>query len=496
MSWAALSTIWAKGASFFAQIVLGYLLTSSDWGTYAIAISVAAFVMTFRDGGVRELLVHRGAADYESLRGPVFWLALLINVGIAAVLALIAIVAADFYEQPALKSLIWILAVAVVLDTPGQLLRAKLRIELRFATYARLTVASATLRYGGAIVLAWQGHGAMSFVLPLPFIAVLEWVVLTLLTRDILFRSRPSLATWPSLLGEVKWLLLGTVTTVFATMGDYVVLGRLVPAAVVGTYYFAFQLAVHGSMLAAANVNTVLMPTLVRVGPDGTRQRRATLRALRSLALIASPLSLGLAAVIDPLETAIWGGRWKQAIGAVQILGVMLPIRLSFMIATSSLKARGAFRLWALLSLSQGLGLMLVALVAGLLMPDATRIAMLVAGYWLVASPLALYSALRELAGVRDLVASLLPSWTISLASLAIAIALDRLGVEECAPVVRVGVLGGAFAVVFLSLSRTLNKEHLSDTVSILPVPLRKPLTKLLRLWEPGFQKANGPNGK
>ncbi len=482
MSWAAAGTIWAKGASFAAQIVLGYLLTGDEWGVYAIAISVAAFVMTFRDGGVRELLVQRGESEYDNLVGPVFWIALTVNAAIAAFLAATAVVAADFYEQPEVRDLIWVLAATVILDTPAQLLRAKLRIDLRFGLYARLDIISATIRYGGAIVLATQGFGAMSFVLPLPVISVVEWALMAYLTREKLLRHRPEFARWRALLHGVKWLLLGTIAGVFATMGDYTVLGKLVPAGVVGSYYFAFQLSVHASMLAAANVNTVLMPTLVRVGSDLVRQSRATLRALAALSLIASPLSLGLTVVIDPLELLIWDGKWRSAVGAVQILGFMLPIRLSFMLATSSLKARGLFRRWAVLAVVQGLGLMATAGVTGSFTDSPTVIALVISLYWLIMSPVTLGVAIRRLATVGQIGSALAPAWLIACGCASVLLAIDSLFLAELTPPVRVLLLGLGYSVLFLTLTRLLIRSHLSDTLSVLPAKLSGPVRRLLGL--------------
>ena len=482
MSWAAAGTVWTKGLSFVAQVTLGYLLTRDDWGVYAIAISIAAFVTVFRDGGVRELLVQRGQKDYEALRGPVFWMALSINASIAGVLAAIAVFAADFYGQPAVRNLIWVLAATLLLDTPAQLLRAKLRIDLRFGTHARLDIASAMIRYGGAIALAFLDVGPMSFVLPLPLVAIFEWIVLSFVTGENLLDRRPHLGRWRKLLSDVKWLSLGTVVVVFATMGDYAVLGRLVPAAVVGSYYFAFQLSVHASMLAAANLNTVLMPALARVGDDIIRQSRATLRALKALSLIASPLSLGLVAIIDPLEQLIWGGKWRTAVGAIQILGVMLPIRLSFMVASSSLKARGHFRKWALLSLAQGAGLLVVAAVAGSLDFDATDIAFLISGYWLVASPTTLVIALRELCGARRLVSSLAPAWLLACVAATLSIALDAYALGGAPLAARVLILAFAFTFSFLLSARALIASHLRDTLSVLPGLIARPTTYILGL--------------
>lgn len=483
ISWSFAATLWTKAGSFAAQVVLGYLLSDGDWGVYAIAISLATLLMTLQNGGAYELVVQRGAASFASLRGPVLWMALSFNVSIAVTLAVAAPLAAAFYREPEVSFILWILSGTVVLSTPGLLLATKLRIDLRFGVLARLQMFSACMRYGGTVILALLGLGPLSFVLPLPLIAVTEFVILATITRESPWRDRAWPSRWRSLLREVRWLLLGTVATVLMTMGDYLVLGRLVSAEVVGVYYFAFQLTAHVSMLAASNAEAVLMPTLTRFVADPERQRRATLRALRSLILVAVPLNLGLVVTIEPLESLIWRGRWEDAVAPVEILSVMLPVRLSLLILSSSLKARGQFRAWALLSLIQGIGLVTVAGVAGSIYGDATRIALVIALYFLVVSPVALWLALKSL-GVtaRDLVAAIMPAWLIAFAIAGAYFAVGRTLLARLPTTAHVLFAGFGCIVLYGAACRVIIPSHIADTLSVLPMRVGALGRRLLRL--------------
>jgi O-antigen/teichoic acid export membrane protein len=475
--------LWVKAASFGSQVALGYLLSDGEWGVYAVAISIAAFVTAFRDGGVLELLVQRGKASYSDLREAVFSMALATNVGLGLILSVLAPVAGRFYGKPDVAPLLWAMAIALVLSTPAALLRAKLRIDLRFDVYARVSVGSALLHYGGVVVFALLDQGPLSFVLPLPIVALFEWLVLVVVTNERVWPGRLATARWPQLVRQVKWLLAGATAMIVTTMGDYAVLGRIVSTEVVGVYYFAFQLSVHVAMLAATNLGTVLMPSLASIVDDVPRQRRAVLRTIRSLGLVVAPLSLGLAAVIEPLEWLIWGGKWQPAVPAVQLLCLMLPLRMTFAVATSLLKSRGEFRQWAGIATAYGIGLVVVAAVAGSRSGEVSEIAAWIAGYFCLASPIVLYIAVRRVGvTVTDVLTTMLPAWVVATLCGVSCIGFDVYVLASQPVLLRVLVVGVLFLGLFAMTARTVLIRSLNDTLSVLPPILERWGTRIFRL--------------
>jgi O-antigen/teichoic acid export membrane protein len=226
-------------------------------------------------------------------------------------------------------------------------------------------------------------------------------------------------------------------------------------------------------MLAVASVNNVLMPTLSRLVENLERTRQAILRSIRSLVLIASPLSLGLSAVIEPLEELIWGGKWSAAVLPVQVLGLMLPFRLTFMVATSLLKAQAGFRRWAVLAMFQGLGLMLVAAAAGAGQLRPGEIAAAVTAYFLVVAPVTLHLSLKSLRlPIRELARALVPAWLMATGSAAVCIFFDHLLLEPLSPLWRIAVVAVLFVLLFIALVRRFLHRDICDTLAILPGPL------------------------
>jgi PST family polysaccharide transporter len=268
---------------------------------------------------------------------------------------------AYLYGDPVLVPLLCVIAVSLPLDAPAMALRSKLRIELRFRVIALITMGSLLIRYLLVIWLAQRGYGVMSFVWPLPLAAAFNCLATLAAVSEIPWRGGCDRAAWYEILGNSAWVLLTSFLRGFGRNGDYIVLGLIVSQAVVGQYFFGYQLTAQIAMLIAMNLQQVLFPVLSRVVSDPSRQALALTSSLRILLLAAAPVSLGLAVTIAPLEELIWHGKWQVAVPLMQALAVVTPLRLIPDVVHASLTARGRFRASAMLALIEGATLMLAA---------------------------------------------------------------------------------------------------------------------------------------
>lgn len=302
-SWAAMGAVFSRGMGLAAQIVLGLLLSDHDFGVFAIAIGVSSVLTVLRDGGARQLLISR-PKEHAQLLAPVFWIAIAFAVGTGALLALTAPLAAGADSDVA--TLLLIIALVQPLSVPGSILSARLQIDLRFGAITAIQSTLALVRFGGAVVLAWRGFGALSFVLPLIPMAFIEWAWAWALTRDHPWFSGPRLHQWRGLLRVSAWAVVGSAGIAAINSGVPVVLGVLVPSGVVGVYFFAQQLVTQIGIVLGASLAQVLFPAFTRLLGEPERKRRATLRALRQSMLLASPMCAAMAAIIIPFESLVW----------------------------------------------------------------------------------------------------------------------------------------------------------------------------------------------
>src|SRR5688500_2468182 len=274
MAWLTFTSVAGRLVSFAAQIVLGWKLSKGDFGLYAIAIAFAGLIQVFKDGGLRQLLVQRGS-DYHALLGPVFWLSMVFNAATALVLVAAAPLGVHLYGRPELYPLLWVMAAAIPLATPSLVSQARLALDLRFRTASWILLVSNLLRHGLTIVFAATGFGAMSFVLPLLFVSVYESAAGIVATGEVPWKYPLQARRWSELLYMSRWLIAGTLATLLIVSGDYLVLGWLEDDALVGVYFFGFQLAVQIHAVLIGNLQIVLFPSLAKVEGDLPRMAAA-----------------------------------------------------------------------------------------------------------------------------------------------------------------------------------------------------------------------------
>ncbi|HYE01663.1 MAG TPA: oligosaccharide flippase family protein [Phycisphaerales bacterium] len=508
LSWMVAGTLLAKGAAFLTQVVLGWMLSQGDFGVYGTALAVSGLVGIFRDGGVREYLVQRGAAEYRALLGPVFWLAVTLSLATGAVLAACSPLLARLYGDDRLVALLLVIAASLPLSTPAAVLQTRLRVELRFGVLSRIAVVSSALRAGLTILLALLGFGPMSFVLPLFGIALYEGVAAYAATRDRPWRLPARVRTWGGLLARTKWLVFSSLAGIVLDFGAFAVLALIVDEGVVGVFYFALNLVAQVGVLLSFNVQQVLFPALARLGDEPDRLREASLRALRALMLAGSAVSLLLAAVADPLEAFLWQGRWEAAVPAIQVLGVLFPFRVSFGLTAAVMLAEGRFRRYSVLTLLEGLAITAGAAVAAALVGSATTIA-LGAGLVMAAGRAAVTGIELGRLGAPPprTAAAMAPWWLLALGSAAVALLLDRAagpGLEALLPsgspgggrapllallavqAVRGSLIAAAFLALFAGGARLLLPGPLADALAVGPARAARVARRALRLPEPG----------
>lgn len=71
-SWLTMSVILGKVFGAIAQLLLGRWITDEQYGDLAIVVSVAAIVKVLQDGGVPQVLIQRGEAEFSHSWAPHF----------------------------------------------------------------------------------------------------------------------------------------------------------------------------------------------------------------------------------------------------------------------------------------------------------------------------------------------------------------------------------------------------------------------------------------
>jgi hypothetical protein len=234
--WLVAQTVGARAISFASQIVLAWILAPTDFAILALAWTVTVIIDTLVNFGVDDVLLQRQ-------RAMRFWTTsaflLSFGVGFAGMLLVVAAspLAVHLYDAPILYTILPIMAAAMPLTALSAVPAAKIRAALNFrflATYATIELAIGQV---AVIILALNGFGVLSFVLPGPVLAAARTITFWISARPRLGPMRPKQLR---MMGKAGSAVFGTkFITAMVGKGGYFVLG-LLPQARVGAYFSPF----------------------------------------------------------------------------------------------------------------------------------------------------------------------------------------------------------------------------------------------------------------
>lgn len=346
LAWMVAANVAMKIVSVLGQIVLAWLLLEEDFGLFAMAMAVSGLATLFHTAGVREVLIHR-QASFHRWATPALWLSLLMGLVAMVLILSISPFVARIYGEPELESLLAVFSLAIPVRMLDTVPRAFLQSQLRFGTLASVRLISHVAELATAVGLAWAGFGAMSFVLPKPFVDAAQTLVLWVVSRPPL-SSGIGVRKWRYLLNHSGLSLIAAALLLVISQGDYLLLGVLFSAEVVGIYFFAYRLSVQSLSLFNSSLAQVLLPTLSRFTREPERQVRGFLNGLRLLALGIVPVCLLQAALADPVVRIMFAERWYPAIPVLQILSVAMAFHaVGGDTGVTLLRAQGRFGLLA-----------------------------------------------------------------------------------------------------------------------------------------------------
>jgi PST family polysaccharide transporter len=338
--WAAGSNIALRFASIAVTALLARLLSKEDFGVFAVALAVFLVVSSLAELGMASAIA-RAPAEPEDIAPTVTSISVGVSAVLGAMMAAGASPLASALGQPAAAEPIRVLAICLVLTgifaVPGaQLVREFRQDRIFLATIVGFVVANPIL-----VVLAVNGGGATAFA----------WSrVVGQLATGLVFVaciSRRYLPGWRrqavgslirfglplSFANLVNWTLLNA---------DYMIIGRLLPAAEVGVYMIAFNVANWSTAVLGSVLNSVVVPAFGRVSGDRAQLGRALRSSSQLVALVSLPIGAMTLALSAPVVETVFGAKWLDAAPVLVVLSIYGVIYAFSLLFANVLVATGA----------------------------------------------------------------------------------------------------------------------------------------------------------
>lgn len=318
-----------QGAAMALQlvnvVVLSRILSPEDFGLMAMVMSVIGVLQLLKDFGLSTATIQSGAVTHAQLT-TLFWLNMLVGVGLMLLTWLATPAMVAFFREP---RLLWIglaAGVAFLFTGAGIQHTALLQRQMRFTALAAIETAALL---GGIVVgvaMAWTGYGYWSLVgmsLANPALLTgLAW----LSSRWVPGRPSRGAGVGPMIrVGGV--ITINSIVMYVAYNLDKVLIGRLFGSDALGLYSRSYQLANIPTSTLNAAVGVVSMSALSRVKDEPERLKKYFLGSYSVLMGLTLPITVGCGLFSGELVAVLLGPKWSEA---APIFLLLVPTILAF----------------------------------------------------------------------------------------------------------------------------------------------------------------------
>ena len=319
------------GLSFIAY---SRLLTAQQFGLYAVALSLSAFLTLLLDGGLKNTIIKLDR-DLEASEQTV--ITAMMSIAAALLTVALVFVAPRLHRTAQLEDLHFLgmfVFIALASYPFFTIPTTKLERRLQYQQIAWIESVSILIeRAAPALLLIWAKQGLNSFVWALAISRIFRIVALSL--QHPVQLSRVNGKTWKAsshLFREGGWIQLGSLSSVLRDNLHTVLVGPLFGKEWIGYYAWVIQLCLISSQVFAGISARIALPILAQC--ENFRERwQKSLYQVRLLIMFTVPVLFFVWYVLPALNARVFAGKWTPAL----VLVPLLFLRMVPSLATSPL---------------------------------------------------------------------------------------------------------------------------------------------------------------
>jgi len=320
-AWDFLGKLASQGTGFIVSIFLARLLEPEDFGLIAMIMVIVGISQVFTDVGLGSAIVQRRHVrpiHYAS----VFYFNITVGALLTVLLFFSAPYIASFYNKELLLVLTQALACTFIINSFSTIQVTKFRKEMNFSAITKVGFSSSFISGVVGVSLAFYGAGVWSLVAQILLSKLLYTVFIWRISQwkpALMFSLRALKQLWGF---GFRMFLSGMLEAVFTRL-DYIIMGKLFPAATLGYYQRAQSLNQLVVQYSSGSLLSVLLPLLSKVQKDLPRLQRITLKAFGVINFVVFLLIGGLYLVAQELIVLLFGSKWLSSVEYFQIIALM-----------------------------------------------------------------------------------------------------------------------------------------------------------------------------
>jgi O-antigen/teichoic acid export membrane protein len=323
-------SILAKGItqlfSWFSTFWVIRMLSPEDYGIMALAMTFVLFGNLFSSGGFITAIVKTQEKNYAQA-SQMFTVSLVVNIIIAFLVVLSAEHISIFYDNPKLEGVLFVMAIASILNSFLIIPSSYIDIDMNFKAKAFCDSAGAIVAAIVALVMAYQGMEFWALVyayIAQTLVRVILYHVVTKSCYFLTFNFYGGAATlkfaYSNQLNGLLWFGYNQI--------DNILIGKFLGINVLGIYNVAKDVASLPMMKVAAILNQVGFSAFASLNEDKSAAEYYLTRSLKLIAIFAFPIFLGISSVSEEIILLLIGDKWLEAAPIISVLCFVFPFRM------------------------------------------------------------------------------------------------------------------------------------------------------------------------
>ncbi len=325
--WDLLGKLGSHASTIIVTIVLARLLEPADFGLIAIVMVIVSLAAIFSDVGLGGALIQRKRLHQVHYSSVFFF-----NVLAGSCLTFITFISApwiaNFYNNSQLLPIVQVVSFLFIISALHAVQTVILKKELKYELLTKVNLSASIASGVIGIGLALWGAGVWSLVAQLIsreiFINIFIWSKTHWIPK-IAFSFKALKQLWSY---GFNMFLAEMIDTLFEK-ADYLIIGRLFPAATLGFFHQAKQLNQFVIEYTAGSLMSVLFPVLSKIQNDLPHFKRVVIKSTGIISFITFLLLGSLYLVADELIVLLLGEKWQSSIFYFKIIllsGFAYPI--------------------------------------------------------------------------------------------------------------------------------------------------------------------------
>lgn len=326
-----------KLIGLFSTMILARLLPPSEFGVIAMAMLAVGLIDIIASFDLGMAVIQKKEVTREHY--DTAWTLRILQVTVIALLLVIASpYAADFFDEPRVTGVLWLLAGTLFLSGFANIGVLDFRKKLQFHKEFQLAIGAKLTSFFVTIILAfWLGdYWALALGITSAYLSSL---VLSYTMHP--FRPKFSVSKLKELFSFSQWLMLRNIALFLETKADQLFIGRVSTTHTIGLYNTAAGLAELPSNELAYPLARVLFPVMSTIQDQPERLKKGYLLALNGVNSVTLPAGIGLALLAHLAIPVLLGEQWLDAIPFLQALAIFGVLRVSYSASDPLLLAIG-----------------------------------------------------------------------------------------------------------------------------------------------------------